>query len=198
MFYRPGQARVLFPYWPTGVEWFIVGGPADGNEAQTVVERYPGVKCAGFEPNLEYVRFQEEHGFPGLLYPCALWDKNETLTFSLPTTLPRSGSVCRDLTGLSTTTSEVPARRLDSLLPPDLHDNLVLWLDVEHAEGAALRGAEGLLKQGKVLLLNVEVWDETFEEIDKLLASFGYAAVHTWGRTVRDKRDVVYSKVIPC
>ena len=196
MVYNPGQAKTLFPYWPKEAEWFVIGGPSDADEAQTVVRQYPHVRCVGFEPNHEFVRFQEGMTFPGKVHRYALWELNTTLTLQVPDTLRRSSSVCRDLTGLDFLQEKVTGRTLDSLSEEfGPFDNCVLWLDVEHAEGAALRGAEGLFKVGKVLLVNVEVWDETYHEIDPLLKNYGFEVVHVWGRTVRDKRDVIYRRM---
>lgn len=190
--YNPRQAATLFKYWPAQVDWFLLGGPADADEAQTVHTKYPNVKCVGFEPHPSYVQYQRANGFPGVVYPVALWDRDgDEVAFYSPHQRPRSsGTVRGDEGGL---TFPVPTRTLDSLngeIGP--FTNAVLWLDIEYSEVQALRGAADLLASGQVLLINLEVWDSTCPEIEEILLPVGYKEVLAWANTVRDKRDVIY------
>jgi FkbM family methyltransferase len=192
--YKPGQAAAIFPWWSDEARWFIVGGPADADEAQTVARAYPNVKCLGVEPNPDYVAYQKGLDFPGEVLPYALWDTDgETLNLSVPTTNPRAGTVCRDMEGITLDTFKVQARTLDSLSDEfGPFDNCVLWIDVEFAEAQVLRGASRLLAEKKILLINLEAWDSTIKEIEEILLPHGFEVVKEWSYTVRDKRDVVF------
>lgn len=192
--YAASQASVLFKFWPDQAEWFVVGGPADANEAQTVHKKYPDVKCIGFEPNPFYRSRQIELAFPGSVRPYALWDQDGAeLTLAMTHINQRSGSVCRDYGEEASIKYRCTGRTLDSLSQEcGPFSNVVLWLDVEFAETQALRGAENLLKTGQILLANVEVWDENYDEVCSLLNPHGLVAVKDWAHTIRDKRDVVF------
>lgn len=193
--YRPGQASILFDVWPKEAEWFIIGGPSDANEAQTVFAQYPSLSFVGFEPLLAMLFKQSEMGFPGYLYPYALWDQNTNLELSTPKGNPRSSSVCRDLNKFEPSAVTVEARTLDSLseeLGP--WENIVLWLDIEHAELEALRGAKKLLE--KVLLVNVEVFKpHLYQPIADLLEPYGLVEIKSWNeKSMPGMRDVIFGK----
>lgn len=197
-----GQASVLFDLWPTEAEWFLVGGPADGDEAQTVASRYQ-VRCAGFEPNAGFAAWQREHGFPGVLVECALWDEDgASLNLDLPVGATyRSASVCRPpwATDASLEVQErrqVVGRTLDSLSEEvGPFTNAVLWLDVEYAEPRVLAGAEGLLRAGQVLLANVEVMPRMLASMQDLMGRHGLYLERTWNhRGPEDGIDAVFSR----
>ena len=85
------QVEVLFEYWKD-IDWFVIGGPADCDEAQAVMNR---CHCIGFEPNEVYCKYQRDHGF-GNVHNFALWNKNEVLPFTCPVGASlQSASVCR-------------------------------------------------------------------------------------------------------
>ncbi len=181
--YEPGQAKVLFDYWPSEVEWFIVGGPADANEAQTINQRFPDVKCIAFEPNERMRERQRELNFPGEVYPFALWNADdEVIQYSVADSLPRSGTVCRDTDLTNWVKTDVRARTLDSLSKEfGPFRNCVLWLDIEHAELAALEGAENLFESGYVLMVNVEIqFPHLLGPIQELLLGYGMKEVKRW------------------
>ena len=191
--YNPGQAAVLFPFWPDKVDWFLLGGPSDADEAQTIHARYPQVKCVGFEPHRGYLEYQKQAAFPGDLHPVALWDSDGEVRFFTPDDSPRSSSPAWEFTDETGVWTTVPCRSLDSLdgeLGP--FTNAVLWLDIEYSEVRALEGAAGLLGSGRVKILNVELWDSNHPRIESLLLPLGYRPVLTHAHTIRDKRDVVY------
>ena len=98
---------------------------------------------------------------------------------------------------------EVRAMDLDSALGPSVRGNVVLWLDVEGSEFRALRGAERLLREGRIVLINVELyygpaWDTILDDnegIHHYLMDLGYDVVYRWnGAAVSGgmRFDVVY------
>ena len=191
--FSAGQASVLDEFWPADAKWFIVGGPAYGNEAQTVAARHPGIKCFGVEPNPEFVKRQLAQDFPGPVANFALWYKdNEILDFSIPRDgSPLSASVCRP--SPSPDGNETPkliypviTRTLDTLSDKyGPFEDAVLWLDIEYAEIEALRGAFRLLSGGKIKLVNLETFVHTsFPVVTKLLADYGFKFVKRWNEGV--------------
>ena len=198
--YAPGQAEVLFKFWPDKADWFIVGGPADGNEAQTIHERYPKVKCIGFEPNPVMFYKQSVLDFPGQLHRYALWSHSTELRLNTPKegdNADRMSSVCRNFRDKSILCShKVSGRSLDSLsaeLGP--FTNMVLWLDIEFAELQALRGAVDLLQRGQILLVNLEAFANTLPGIECYLAQYGLQEVDRWNGGITEGRyDVVFKK----
>lgn len=199
------QVKMLFPYWPDAARWFVVGGPGTDLEAQAVKERYPHVECVGFEPNPLTRREQERLHFPGRLHPCALWNNNtDRLTLTCPAGFPHNrGSVCRPDPSpdmgqvVPGDTYTVEARTLDWCsreYGPFL--DVVLWLDVEHAELQALQGAAALLEQ--VLLLNVEAYAHlSLSPIVRLLGRYGLVLKDVWnvGPTVgKDAQDYIFAR----
>lgn len=182
--YSPGQAKVLFDVWPEEAEWFVIGGPANGNEAQTIHQQYPHIKCVGFEPQDEMFKQQTELGFPGDLLSYALWNEECEKTIRIPGTKYNSSSMGRldDWKEGEYSTQKVEARTLDSLenfFGP--WNNIVLWLDIECVELEALQGCKRLLEDGKILLVNVEVFYKRFQEpIISLLEGCGFKEVKRW------------------
>jgi FkbM family methyltransferase len=200
------QAQVLFDYWTDDIKWFVVGGTADGDEAQTVAARYPEVKCIGFEPNMDFVKQQNEKlKFPGEVYPCALWSDNELRMLITPQgATPRSASVYPfierpDMGGKWTPgiTKTVPARALDSLSwEYGPFENVALWIDIEGAELEALLGASQLLQNRQIKLINLEAYAHLqFPDINRLLTRRGFVLQKVWNiGTVagRDAQDYIY------
>lgn len=192
----------MFDLWPAEAEWFLVGGPADSDEAQMVARRF-GARCAGFEPDPGFAAWQREHGFPGPVVECALWsDDRKDLSLDLPLASTRhSASVCRPewATDASLDVVErrkVTGRTLDSLsaeLGP--FRNAVLWLDIEYAEERALAGAAGMLAAGNVLLVNVEVTPRMLVPMLDLMARHGLGLRRVWNwRGSDDAVDAIFVK----
>lgn len=201
-----GQAEILEDLWPPEAEWFLIGGPADGNEAQVIRRRFPMVKIAGFEPNPKFLAHQRRV-FPGILHGCALWDEDDTtLTLRIPKgATGLSGSVCRpqDAPDISTTLTvgriPVTGRTLDSL--SEQHGpftNAVLWLDIEYAERAALKGATRMLEAGQVLMVNVETYaHRTLNEIVEFLYPYGLRLRRVWNvgnNPAHDAQDYIFTR----
>jgi FkbM family methyltransferase len=199
------QAEVLFEFWQRRFKWFIVGGTADGDEAQCVHERYPDVRCIGFEPNPEFARMQNEDlGFPGHVYPHALWNCNCHLQLTTPMgATERSASVCLgsnrpDMGGMVDIAESrmVSARTLDELSNVFGFENAVLWIDIEGAELSALQGAERLLSSGAIKLINLETYvHREFVAINEYLHHMGFLLRKVWNSgllTDRDAQDYIY------
>jgi FkbM family methyltransferase len=82
----------------------------------------------------------------------------------------------------------VPVARLDDCVPPDVNGRVrLVKMDVEGAETAALRGAEGLFQRERPLLL-LEVEDahlrrqgSSADELNGLLSGWGYVGKTTSG-----------------
>lgn len=77
MTYSPGQAYRLRTYLRKAPSWFILGGPADADEAQVVHRVWPTCKIVACEPNPEMLQYQKGNDFPasGILLPYALSDR---------------------------------------------------------------------------------------------------------------------------
>lgn len=188
MTYEPGQAAVLFDFWPPEVEWFVIGGPADGDEAQTVKVKYPDIRCLGFEPNQHFGAF-----FPGELRREALWSEDRELLLAVPTGAERSSSVVLGGFPCPHTRVKVKGIRLDGF--GFTIRNIVLWLDIEYAEHQALLGAVGLLRAGQVLLVNLETYDHLFPPIRDFLWNHGLREVKRWNdKAIGGRFDVIFKK----
>ena len=185
--YNPGQADMLFNdrIWPdTPVEWFVIGGPADANEAQTIVKTHPDIECIGFEPNNTMYDYQIKTKFPGKLYRSALWNKDGYMTFQEPHgEASHCGGLIRDYEDEDAIKYTVLASSLDSLsdeIGP--WKNSILWLDIERAEMQALEGATKMLARGDVLLINLEVMEMSVNLplFRDFLEPFRFKSIHKW------------------
>ena len=209
MVYASGQVKNIFPYINFEPKWFLLGGPADGNEAQVFHEVYPDTKILGIEPNQEAFKFQTDFGFPGTLLPNALSSTNCSGRFQ-PNTI-RSGWIVAQGKSPPTQTDAVdhPVEiitldTLDREFGP--FSEAILWIDIEEAEFKALEGANKLLQEKRIRLLNIEIIEpnlETNHELERFiqyLGEFGYKKVGEWnagplspGPISRLRRDVIFS-----
>jgi FkbM family methyltransferase len=196
--YNPGQAKVLFEFWPEEAEWFVIGGVAIGNEAQTIYSKYPNINYIGFEPNLA-MRESAVINFPGVSYAYALWDSNTNLLLKVPDGRDISSSVCRFSESSVGLEYGVIARSLDSLSEEfGPFTNSVLWIDIEEAELRALKGATNLLIND-IKLINLEIMNKSqTEEITNYLHKFGFEEIYRWGHGSWegvDKWDLIFKRV---
>lgn len=196
--YNPGQARILFDVWPDEAEWFVIGGPANANEAQTIKQSYPNMKCVGFEPNISMLNAQRMLKFPGDLHQIALWKEDTTLDLKIPNGRDISSSLNRDKDfKKECTKKQVPARTLDTLEKEyGPWDNIVLWLDIEDSEYEALQGAKRLFNEGKVLLCNVEIfYREKQQPILQYMEEHCMRRLKTWNtRVMPGMIEVIFGK----
>lgn len=94
-------------------------------------------------------------------------------------------------------TFKVKPRTLDSLSDEyGPFNNVVLWLDIEYAELAALEGAERLLD--RTLLINLETFAHLYlPDINRILVRHGFLLKKVWniGQTAgKDAQDYIYAK----
>lgn len=188
--YRPGQVGAIIPFirsFPK-IEHFLLGGPADGNEAQVFVKDFPSVKVFGFEPSKTMYEYQLRNGFPGMLLNIALWSSDQELEL-----VEGSGRTPRD-NGRTAVVREGPdstvrSRSLDSLSEQyGPFTNSVLWIDIEGSEEEALKGARALLTAKHVKLINLEAHIDRDSETQPLnhpifhpfLEAFGFREVKRW------------------
>ena len=207
MIYAQGQVEKVLDHVGPEVRWFLLGGPADGDEAQVLHAARPAVKIVGFEPNYNMRRCQARRGFPGELVPCALWSHECELELRLMghgEQAERSGSVVKwrdqppDLIAgpvngnypPCSAAYKVPARTLDGLSANyGPFEDAFLWIDVEGAELAALQGAAGLLKAGKILLVSAEAFSDQEAALKDYLAGFGLREALRWQHQVKGDRE---------
>lgn len=175
--YRPGQARVLFKFLKRPPLWFLIGGQADGDEAQTVVEQYRECWCIGVEP----VYYRNALPFPGTAIRGALTASPGHVTLFTPSGDSRRTTRDRHVTGAELT---VPGYTIDSLVEQyKINGGLVIWLDIEGMELDALQGATESFTAGIVDAVNVEVELRTPTElaIRKFFRRHRLAPVDEWG-----------------
>lgn len=194
MTYNPGQVAEIYPYLARVPGWFVIGGPADADEAQCLKETYPAVQVLGIEPCEEMRDYQRSHDFPGPIVAAALRDRGGSdIQFRM---LGRRSSSEWEPSLTSAITRMVPATTLDFLdyLYGPFMD-AVLWLDIEGSEYLALKGAGNLLSSGRVQLVNIEALPERMpeqaENCAQILTSRGFRLVHEWGR-MGDHLDRIY------
>lgn len=199
--YRENQFEVILDYVKIKPDWLILGGPADGNEAQCAVKHWPDLMVLGCEPIGILREYQLNNGWPRLpdtdtplLLPYALSDKTGNVVIKVPLDNPRCASLMPDRPGTDFTVETTTIDVLESYYGP--FTNCILWLDIEGYELEALRGAVNLLNSGKVLAVNVEVLDrrpEVTKEIDKLLHLFGLILVKQWNIHKGTHHDRIYT-----
>lgn len=163
-------------------DWFILGGPADGNEAQYLNKVYPHIQIVGFEPNPRFYKVQKERLFPGKLVPAALWGCPTTLAMERITddlNGDRSASVVHRRYDKAWTVEAVMLDEMSLLYGP--FNNAMVWLDIEGAEMQAMIGAMDLFERRAIKLLNLEVFKEKEEEYKDFLAGYGLKEYEQWG-----------------
>lgn len=180
-FYEDRQVEHILPFCPVKVDWFVIGGPADGNEAQVFKEYYPHCQVLGFEPNPWMRDFQARNKFPGTMIPRALYSDNKLREFVIPGN-DRCGSLVKYPTlEEGFTKRRVPCSTLRSVATQYASfDNVVLWIDIEGSELECLKGADGLLIAKAIKVINVEVTNDNKLDITEYLKSFGYSWVDDW------------------
>lgn len=202
-YYGENQLDVILPYLPRPPQWLVLGGPADGNEAQRARHHWPGIKIVACDPNAEAVAWQRRRGkWPtgALLFGEALSDKDGQGVVAFPPGKIRNGTM--DLTSESArpdfprmTCHTVTVDTLDRVHGP-ITDG-VLWLDIEGWELEAVRGAEEALARGAFLLVNVEMQTRNAEknrELQGRLEGCGFRAVRDWNDS-EACRDRVFARV---
>lgn len=192
-FYADGQLRTMARMMKGEVpSWFILCGPADGNEAQTAVKEWPGVKVYGIEPNKYAVDFQLANGWPGnYLFNGAVMDYTGYCQIYgiSPDDLRHGRAPEGDEKG-----GEVPCWQLDRL-DVGIWKRALLWMDIEGSEAKALRGAELLLSRGVVWWVSVETstaLPDVLAEVEATLTRHGFERVGVWHDSGGPYKDTLW------
>lgn len=120
-------------------------------EADVLLEEWPGVKFIGFEPHPELAK----EPYPGVVHQVAISDRIGSATLYAKK-YHKDGSSLFPLTGMDRCRMiEVPVSTLDFLFPEPPTGRILLWLDCEGSELDALRGGEKFVK--RVDVVNVEI-----------------------------------------
>jgi hypothetical protein len=201
-FYSPGQLSVIYPFLNRVPKWLLLGGPADANEAQTAIAKWPDIRVIGVELNPDAVDFQLANGWPvgHPLLHAALSDTNDPVHVINPGSTLRHGKVfLLETTEVGAKPEENPScpgvtwNWLDKIYGP--FREAVLWLDIEHSEYKALLGARDVLARGDIILADIEIMGElTGEEVrrvDSLMAQYDFKVVKDWNDS-SSCRDRIY------
>lgn len=198
MTYNPGQIEHAVKFITGVPEWFILGGPANGNEAQCAQLLWPNVKILGIEPFYLARNWQLGHGWPAKapLLLAALWSEvgempllTQPESAALRLAQSRLAEPGTDAPMVSTTTLDA----LDQEYGP--FENAFAWLDIEGAEFAALTGAAGLFSRKAFLALNIEIDRRKPDNADRihfLMGGYGYRQAGFWQLSNPDYEDRVY------
>ncbi len=193
--YMPEQVKVILPFLKDSTKWFLLGGPADGVEAQVLHSIRPDMKFIGFEPNPGFFELQKGMNFPGQLLPIGLWNEPGELSMweGDDCTQPqfqnmRCSSFTRPGKGME---HKAIVSTLDIL--SEEHgpfDSSFLWIDIEGSELQCLQGAAGLLSRGCIKGVNLEAFASDLPEIASFLAQFHLREVEKWNMNTRINGDV--------
>lgn len=168
-------------------------------ESKIINSKWPDVRIIGFEPHPN--RFKDcKNGYPGSLLNFAVGEHDCKSKFydldSMAVKYPRD---YQD----HSKPFEVDVRSLDSLNKEfGSWNNIFIWSDTEGCELDILKGCTGLLSSGKIIGLNLEIWDvfqtagwATGLEVIKFLSPYGFTIKHEWVRNPKDPhRDVIFLK----
>lgn len=196
--YNSRQVEVIYPHLLRTPKWLILGGPADGNEAQCLRQRYPELRVLGVEPFQPMCDWQRAHDWPANqpLLCQALAAKPGPVVLHTLSTAPRCGTLVPGETPRpdQQTIPGVTLDQLDKRYGP--FEDAILWLDIEGAEYDALCGATRLLERpGAVQLINVELTDsrpEQTKQLPQFFAEHGFQLVHTWNKQAGLCCDQIY------
>lgn len=199
MTYSPGQAKELFKYICKDPEWFLLGGPADADEAQTMMKQYPKINVLAIEPSAAMCDWQMDNGFNGRhLLHFALSDINSTSErIRIIRGCERQSTMVRDRPNVPwTAVDTITLDSLDIMYGP--FDRAVLWLDIEGMEYRALIGATKLLERGAIDLMNIEFMPEERPEetrlTEELFKKYKFNLVHTWNWQGQ-QHDRIYRRI---
>jgi len=171
-------------------------GVGPKTEAQTLKRLYPKMEVYGCEPLLHLYQGMEE-SFCGQVMPVALGRETGHTTIHYNPESLLDASAVRHTLG-QTASKRVPVWTLDQFdewfgKPK----RVLLWMDIEGMELAALQGGHGLLASHRVRWINLEErradlegWPKS-EDIRQLLASYGYIRVQEYNKHPLHQ-DVVY------
>lgn len=196
MIYNPNQFNNIIPFVPGVPDVLILGGPADGNEAQCAVAKWPNLKVIGVEPCEKMIEYQLKNGWPGHapILPYALSDTDCLAPIRMPTDNDRTASLMMDRPGELKNIVCVTIDKINQLYGP--FKRAILWLDIEGWEYQALQGARGMFDSGSVVAVNVEILErrkEATQKIEEFFESVGFRLKHTWNKHKGSHHDRVYT-----
>jgi FkbM family methyltransferase len=173
MVYQSGQIKNLYSYVGKDTGLFILGGPADSDEAQLFHEQFPGIAIVGVEPNKSFLEYQTKVGFPGALYDTALWNFETIKALYVSGREERGSSLVESGSGL---VYDVLTTTLDIIIekhrPPD--KRVVIWMDIERVELVALQGATTALDQKLITAIYMEAYENNVNGLIEFLIPYGF------------------------
>lgn len=189
----PDPLSVCVPFLKQPPSWVIMGGLGDVDEVGPAKKRWPQARFLGIDPDPRAVRWQQEHSWPewwerqarSPLLQLALSDKDGTGKIFMDTVC--CASMHGENLALAKTEEELQEVRTVTLDALDLSygpfTDVVLWLDCEGWDVSALLGAYNLLSNGRVKLVNIEVWYRLDNEVMfGFLEGWGFERCLTWFR----------------
>jgi FkbM family methyltransferase len=184
---RPNSAAFVANYFhelvsKVGPGLFVEAGAYRADASRRVRADHPDCRVVAFEANpYNYQRYVDELDFAGLgvdYVNLAVTEANGPVTFHLRTR--QDGADLRKVTGNSSllrrqgTDTEyeeitVEGVSLDEYFADSSAVPVCLWIDVEGASGAVLRGARKLLQRAALVLIEVEEkfqWEHQWRSLD--------------------------------
>lgn len=182
----PDPLAVLVPYLPREPGTVILAGLGDVDEIGPALKRWPTAKFIGVEPDPRAIRWQREHSWP---------ERFPLLRYALSDVpgraIIRMDSICCPSLHPENVAAAPPGELVPvTLTTLDIIDDgrlkdVVLWVDCEGWDFQVLVGGTNLLKSGRVLAVNFEVWYR-LPYINNMLYVFldslGYQRKETWFR----------------
>lgn len=203
---RTVQERTIIQYIVDAPNAMYDIGVGIYNEYNTLKKAYPEMHVYGCEPHPQ--EYQDLIPlFPGELLNVGIGKiREETLLYTTDTGI--GGSTLLRKMRENAPSVSVTIWTLDEFdLWAKKPDKILLWLDIEGGELAALIGGENLLSSGRVHYLNIETRDVSpmegypcTQDITNHLARFGYLPVlryNVQGSYPEAAGDVIYVKKAP-
>lgn len=196
MTYNAGQFNEVIPFIEKPPDWLILGGPADGDEAQCARVLWPSIKVIGIEPIIDNIDWQFANGWPkdDPLLLSALGATLGNTTINVPDD-KRAASCLTERPGIPQSVDIVSIDFLNQVYGP--FTNAILWLDIEGWEYNALQGATGLFSSGEIQLVNLEILERLTDhtsQIEGFFEEYGFHLAHVWNEQPGLVQDRVYVK----
>lgn len=163
---------------------FIDVGANVGMYSWEVFKNSPQRKILAFEPdplNFELLEITlKEYDFGNMeIYPFALSNKNQKVSFFQDTITSATGNICgsdktwiENYLGINASKIPIEAKRLDSFKGEELVPSL-MKVDVEGHELKVLEGAEAIIAQTKPIMI-IESFPPKQKNVLNLLNQYGY------------------------
>lgn len=184
---------------PPGALYDIGVGPK--SEWKTLGEYYTNMKIFGVEANPRMCESIMGEGFPGILLNNAVFNEPGIMELKIYREDGLDASVLPIKSRKISATYLVDCITLDEAdIKFGNQDEILLWMDIEGAELAALMSGTSLLNSGRVKWINLEVrenppWDQGCKasEVDSFLVLHGYFKVAEYNKHPHvGHYDVIY------